>query len=210
MLKRGFCLLIWPTLGLQVSVRSPLPLIKTNRLIWLQIDKDVTELSPTNPKTHKFYYLCTVLVLLLLPAFIGDTRFSCGQWNYTDCFCLLSIRARKHAKHSFIRNQFKWLGSWDLFKGRTSERDLCFWTMCRNGSCFGAMGLFRFGRQTLAAWNFWAEIFTGGHPLLNIWLDTHIWHSLDNHTVSMCIYECLSLIRLQYFINPMIAFLPSI
>lgn len=41
-----------------------------------------------------------------------------------------------------ISNQFKWLGTWDLFNSCTTERNLCFKLhMCRHSSCLVVKGL---------------------------------------------------------------------
>lgn len=48
--------------------------------------------SPREPNRH---ILC-FCIEFLLPAFIGDTRFPRAPWNYTDCFCLLSIMTWNH------------------------------------------------------------------------------------------------------------------
>lgn len=48
-----FCLSVWP-----FPLRWRVVCVRTKRLIWLQEDKKVTDLSPSNPKRQSFYCWC--------------------------------------------------------------------------------------------------------------------------------------------------------
>lgn len=92
--------------------------MRTKRLIWLQVDKKVTDLLPLIQNLSHFiiYVPWMVLVFFLeqffkethwcvlcvwievvLPAFIGTIWFPCPQWNYKECPCLLSMMTWEHA-----------------------------------------------------------------------------------------------------------------
>lgn len=157
----------WPVLcsgyGFLCLVNSSLPLMRTNRLIWLQVDKKVTDLSPSNPKPQSFYYLCGLngFSFLFRAIHLGNklahsvrldrSCTSCIYWKHQ--IPMSSVKLQRMSlpaidndmgtrKRSLISNQFEWLEAWDLFRSCAAERDLCCELhMCRNGSCLAVMGL---------------------------------------------------------------------